>query len=195
MSRSQTAIAIDGQLEDWQHVTTEYRDTIGDTIHRDHPGYGDLLYKNDTGRNDLVLAKVAHDDTVVSFYIQTRDEITPHTDAHWMLLLLDTDQNTQTGWLGYDYVVNEQVIDETTTTLKSWLHGTWKTEARITYRVKANGLELSIPKHLINKQGKVLNLDFHWADNIEAFSDVSELGVNGDSAPNRRWNYRVEVTQ
>ena len=29
--------------------------------------------------------------------------------------------------------------------------------------------------------------DFHWADNIQGFGDVSELGLHGDSAPNRRW--------
>jgi hypothetical protein len=37
------------------------------------------------------------------------------------------------------------------------------------------------------------SFDFHWADNIQGFDGVSELGVNGDSAPNRRWNYRYTV--
>ncbi len=37
--------------------------------------------------------------------------------------------------------------------------------------------------------------DFHWADNIQSFDGVSELGVNGDSAPNRRWNYRYEIAK
>jgi len=35
-------------------------------------------------------------------------------------------------------------------------------------------------------------LDFHWADNIQSFSGIAELGVNGDIAPNRRWNYRFQ---
>ena len=54
-------IALDGAFEDWAAVTPEYRDTIGDTVHRDHPGYGSLVYRNATGRNDFVIAKAAYD--------------------------------------------------------------------------------------------------------------------------------------
>ena len=36
---------------------------------------------------------------------------------------------------------------------------------------------------------------FSIARNIQSFGDVSEFGLNGDSAPNRRWNYRYEVAQ
>jgi hypothetical protein len=37
--------------------------------------------------------------------------------------------------------------------------------------------------------------DFHWADNIQSFGGVAELATNGDSAPNRRWNYRFAVAE
>ena len=30
---------------------------------------------------------------------------------------------------------------------------------------------------------------------IQRFTGVEELGVNGDSAPNRRWNYRFTATK
>jgi len=49
---------------------------------------------------------------------------------------------------------------------------------------------LSIPRQLLRKNGAVPAFDFHWADNIQSFGGVEELGINGDSAPNRRWNYR-----
>jgi hypothetical protein len=42
----------------------------------------------------------------------------------------------------------------------------------------------------VNKSEGSPTFDFHWADNIQSFKDVSELGLHGDSAPNRRWNYR-----
>ncbi|HXK94158.1 MAG: hypothetical protein HPY51_01325 [Candidatus Omnitrophica bacterium] len=186
-------ISIDGAFEDWKNVTPEFRDTIGDTLHRHHRGYGNILYRNDTGRNDFVIAKAAYDETNLFFFAQTLNSITPRTDPHWMLLLLDTDQNARTGWLGYDYVVNLEVPSDTETTIHAWRDGSWEPVGRSAYQVNGNGLELSIPRSLIGQNQKTPAFDFHWADNIQGFTDVSELGVNGDSAPNRRWNYRFEV--
>ncbi len=108
---------IDGEFADWQPVEVEYRDTVGDTFHRDYKGYGGLHYQNDSGRNDIVTCKVGVDEDQVYFYAETNDELTPHTDNNWMLLLIDADQNHDTGWFGYDYLVNKRVIDANTTTL------------------------------------------------------------------------------
>ena len=59
--------------------------------------------------------------------------------------------------------------------------------------MNGNGMELSLPRALVGQDQNTPRFDFHWADNIQGFNDVSELGVNGDSAPNRRWNYRFSV--
>ena len=56
-----------------------------------------------------MISKAAYDQQNLYFFAQTRTAITPHTDPMWMLLLLDTDQDASTGWLGYDYVVNQEV--------------------------------------------------------------------------------------
>lgn len=186
-------IIIDGDFSDWAAVTPEFRDTIGDVAHRNHKGYGTLVYTNDTGRNDFVIAKAAHADASLSFFVQTREAITSHTDPMWMLLLIDADQNASTGWLGYDYAVNQEVVNEHETTLKRWNEGQWDRRGTVPYHVNGNGLELSISPELIAESGTSPAFDFHWADNIQSFGDVSELGVNGDSAPNRRWNYRYAV--
>ncbi len=107
-----------------------------------------------------------------------------------MLLFLDTDQNAATGWLGYDYVVNLEVLSDTATTVKAWRNGQWQTVGRAKYRVNGNGMELAISRALVAQKNKTPSFDFHWADNIQSFDGASEFGVNGDSAPNRRWNYR-----
>jgi hypothetical protein len=186
-------IRIDGEFEDWRGVAPEYRDTIGDTIHREHPGYGGVVYRNDTGRNDFVIAKAAYDARRLFFFVQTRERITPRTDPHWMLLLLDADQNGGTGWLGYDFIINLEVPGETETTVKAWRAGSWQTVGRAEYRVNGNGMELSLARKAVGQDvGKAPAFDFHWADNVQSFGEVSELGVNGDSAPNRRWNYRFQ---
>lgn len=188
-----SAIKIDGAFEDWASVTPEYRDTIGDVTHRDHPGYGNIPYRNDTGRNDFVIAKAGFDNENVYFFAQTFSPITPYTDPNWMLLLLDSDQNARTGWLGYDYIVNLEVTSDRQTMVKLWNDGAWKNVGNASYRVNGNGIEIGIRRTLIGLPESSPAFDFHWADNIQSFGDVSELGVNGDSAPNRRWNYRYTV--
>jgi len=190
-----TSIVIDGQFDDWNRVVPEYRDTIGDVRHRDHRGYGDLVYQNTTGRNDLVITKAAYDTTYLHFFVQTREPITPHTEPMWMLLLLDTDQDGSTGWLGYDYIVNQEVTSRTHTIVKRWLEGNWRPLGQGTYEVNGNGLELSVPRDLLGETKGAPAFDFHWADNMQSFKGVEELGLNGDSAPNRRWNYRFKVAE
>jgi hypothetical protein len=188
-------ITIDGSFDDWKSVMPEYRDSVGDTLHRDHPGYGNTHYRNDTGRNDFVLTKAAYDQSNLYFHVQTHDPITAHTDPNWMLLFIDADQDHATGWEGYDFLVNSQVIDATHTTLKAWKNGGWQTIATIEYRVSGNAMELSIPRSLIGQASKDPAFDFHWADNIQRLDDITEFGASGDSAPDRRWNYRYGVRQ
>ena len=77
--------------------------------------------------------------------------------------------------------------------MKSWRDGAWATAGTATYRVNGNGMEVSVPRAVVAIASGKPAFDFHWADNIRRFGDVSELGVNGDSAPNRRWNYRYTV--
>ncbi|MBI2424280.1 MAG: hypothetical protein HYV27_15720 [Candidatus Hydrogenedentes bacterium] len=190
-----SAIRIDGNFGDWAVVTPEFRDTIGDVAHRDHRGYGDLVYTNTTGRNDFVIAKAAYDKDHLYFFVLTAAPITPHTDPKWMLLLIDTDRNGATGWLGYDLVVNETVLNAGATAVKRWNAGQWAAAGEAEFRVNGNGLELALPRALAGDGPGAPAFDFHWADNIQGFTGVAELGVNGDSAPNRRWNYRFETAE
>ncbi len=189
------AITIDGRFGDWDGVKCEFRDTIGDVKHRDHRGYGDLVYRNTTGRNDFVISKATFDAERLYFFAQTSASVTAHTDPMWMLLLLDTDQDASTGWLGYDYIVNHEVLGDTVTTIKRWSDGGWQTEGRATYRVNGNGLELALSRDLVGETDGDPAFDFHWADNIQGFKGIADLVVNGDSAPNRRWTYRFTVAR
>ncbi len=188
-----STVVIDGKFDDWTMVTTEFRDTVGDVVHRDHLGYGETVYTNTTGRNDFISLKTAYDKEHISFYAQTAAPITPSTDPFWMLLLLDTDQDAATGWLGYDLIINHEVLSDTETTVKRWANGTWEQAGTARYAVNANQLEIAVSRELVGETGGEPAFDFHWADNIRSFGGVEELGVNGDSAPNRRWNYRFSV--
>ena len=144
-----SSIRIDGEFKDWSGVRPEFRDRIGDVAHRDHPGYGELVYRNDTGRNDLVILKAAYDRRNLYFYAQTRQAITTPEGEHWMLLLLDTDQDASTGWLGYDLVVNHEVSGEHETVVHRWESGSWHQAGKGKLAVNGNAMELSFPRTLL----------------------------------------------
>jgi hypothetical protein len=186
-------IKIDGSFGDWAAVRPEFRDPIGDTLHRDFKGAGDLRYTNTTGRNDIIRAKVAYDAKNVYFYVETEAPLTSYKDRNWMLLFIDADRSSSTGWQGYDYVVNYPVLSATSTTLKKTAAGwDWKTVRNVSYRTKGNAIEISIPRAALGLAGKPVAFDFHWADNIQKPADIIEFSVSGDSAPDRRFNYRYE---
>lgn len=192
-------IKIDGNFADWSDIALEYRDTIGDTFHRDYDGYGGLHYTNNSGRNDIITSKVAVDKSTVCFYAQTRDPLTPHTGTNWMLLLIDADQNPNTGWFGYDYLINYRVLDDRSTTLMRYapdaVNGPWVEVARLKYRYSRNALEMAVPRKLLGLKGDAFSFDFHWCDNPADLKDPISLCTSGDSAPDRRFNYRCRWTR
>lgn len=187
-------IQIDGNFADWQTVKVEYRDTVGDTFHRKHGGYGGLLYTNDSGRNDIITSKVAVDETNIYFYAETNAPLTPHSGNNWMLLLIDSDKNPATGWFGYDYLINKRVVNGKATTLMRYdpksSADPWVEAAELNYRYDGKAIEIALPRQLIDLAGDALVFDFHWADNPADLKDPISLCINGDSAPNRRFNYR-----
>jgi hypothetical protein len=186
------SITVAGPFSQWDSVTPEYRDTVGDTLHRDYAGWGNIRYRNDTGRNDLVLMKVARDAKYVTFYAETKDRLTPQTGHNWMLLFLNSDLDPSTGWHGYDHVINLEGVGAKTTTVKRNVNGkwSWRQVATVSYCVSGNKLMIQVPRSAIGQAGHDVAFDFHWADNIGDTGDISEFFVNGDSAPNRRFNYR-----
>ncbi len=188
------AITIDGAFEDWAAVTVEYRDTAGDTAHRDYNGYGGHHYTDTSGRNDIITCKTAVDSRNVYFYAAAREALSPHMDPNWMLLLIDADKDNSTGWFGYDFLVNQSVISETATTLMRYApdsaDGPWTALGSLDYRRGEKELEIAVPRALLNLSGDALTFDFHWCDNPAELKDPISLCTHGDSAPNRRFNYR-----
>ena len=118
--------------------------------------------------------------------------MTASSDPNWMLLFLDTDLDHKTGWQGYDLLINAEVVSSDTTTVKRTTGGwNWRTVARVAYQVRGNEMELQVPLSVLGGDaGARCVIDFHWADNIRRNDDIVEFAVSGDSAPNRRFNYR-----
>lgn len=181
----------------WDAIDVEYRDTIGDTIHRDAKGYGGEHYVDTTGRNDFVTCKVGVDAKNLYFLAETREDWTPSSDPNWALLLVNTDQDYKTGWFGYDFLINKNVVDGSQTTMCRWVAdanapsgGKWKEVAKLEYAVEKNRLAVAVPRELLGATGDAVNFDYKWSDNPTELKDPISLCVAGDTAPNRRFNYR-----
>ncbi|MDP4995854.1 MAG: hypothetical protein NWQ16_06495 [Akkermansiaceae bacterium] len=187
-------IAIDGSFDDWNDVMPEYRDFRGDTIHRDHLGWNkNLRYTNTTGRNDIVSAQVSADKDHVYFRVTCAEEISPSDGKAWMRLYIDVDQNFQTGWSGYDLIVNRSNPDSSGLSVHSIQNGATAELARISYAVIGQQLELALPRSLFGDAPE-LRFDFKWGDNQQSDDDVVDFALNGDAAPDRRFNYRYDQT-
>lgn len=187
-------IRMDGRFEDWTRVEPEFRDDIGDPVHRAHRGWAkDTRYVNRTGRNDLVAAKVSFDERTVFFHVRTAAPLTSCSDPNWMLLFLDTDGNPTNGWLGYDFVINRAGVAATRATLQRHA-GTgyeWAAPVGLECRLGEKELELAVPWQALGLKRPPATLDFKWADNIQQTGDWSDFTLNGDAAPNDRFNYRA----
>ncbi len=188
------AVRMDGRFEDWEDVQPEFRDTIGDVLHRRHAGWGaGVVYANDTGRNDLVSARVRWTPAEGRFLVRTGGELSRSTDARWMYLFLDTDGDPRTGWLGFDHVVNRRRRGEHGSSVERNVGGRyeWADAGEAEVWVGERGLELSVPWRVLGMQGPPPVLEFKWSDNLKETGEWSDFTVNGDSAPNDRFRYRA----
>ncbi|MEO6916424.1 MAG: hypothetical protein ABI151_12965 [Chitinophagaceae bacterium] len=184
-------IAVDGSFIDWQKVEGVFLDDRGDVLHRKHPGWGRIKeYINNSGRNDIIEAKVTSDPDNIYFYVKTANTLTPWNSPDWMRLLISINGNEK-GWEGFGFIVNRMVQSKETTTLESssgnWA---WKKVADIKYRSGEHELELLIPKKTLGLSGNDFTIDFKWADNSLKAGNVMDFLDKGDAAPNGRFAYR-----
>ena len=180
-----------GKADGWTDVTPCYRHYKGNTMHRDHRGRYDQYYTNTTGRNDIVIAKVARDAQNAYFYVETAEKLTPTTGRNWMMLFIDIDRDKSTGWNGYDYLVNHHNPQGNKAFVAKNVGGWWEWEqpAEIKYAVNGNKLEIEIPRKLLGVEGTRLNLEFKWSDNMQEEGNIMDFYVNGDVAPGGRFNF------
>ena len=184
-------IRIDGKFNDWGKVSEIYKDTRGDVAFRDADGYAGLHYTDSTGRNDIQDMKVALTrDGNVCFYAKCGSGISPSTDSGWMLLLIDADQDTGTGWYGYDFMVNKSVYGDGSSSVMMYDGKVWVEVSKAQYAVSGPELELAVPAVALGIGDKQVSFDFKWADNPGELDDPISLCLHGDTAPNRRFNYR-----
>ncbi len=186
-------IRINQDFAPWGDVQPEFRDHVAETSPRDFNGAAGLRYRNDSGRNDLALMKVARDQEQLFFYARTREPLSGPEGGRWMWLFLDTDQNPATGWEGFDWMVSHDADREGTAWLEKNAGGwKWTKIRRLECAFKGNELHLAIPKAALGLPEKTA-FDFKWADNLQAPGDVMDFYLSGDVAPEGRFKFRFQT--
>ena len=189
-------ITTDGNFSEWSTVTPVFKDAPGDVANRNFRGYDPAVtYTNTTGRNDIVESRATYDTDNIYFYVKTAQGLTPCTDPNWMLLFIDIDRNKGTGWEGYDYIVNLGVKSTTETTLKQWDGKSWSNEFTIPYKLTGNEMELSLPRTAVLTDKSTPEFYFHWSDNAQQLDSISCFFTDGESAPDRRFNYNFSSSK
>ena len=68
---------------------------------------------------------------------------------------------------------------------------TWRRAGSVRYKVKGCEMELAIRRSDLGLRdaSKPLHLEFKWADNMQHPGQIEDFALNGDAAPNGRFNY------
>jgi len=191
---AEKTININGDFSQWADVGPEFIGFKGGTETRDDILFNNGKAYNDTGRNDIVLSKVARDSENMYFYVQTAENLTPYTDPAWMRLLINTDRTYRTGWEGYDFVINNVNPTESTATLEKWAgtdviaHWKWEKVAYVSYRVQGNEMMISVPRSVLGLDGNI-DIEFKWYDNMQHDGYIMDAYNYGDTAPIGRFAY------
>lgn len=183
---------VDGQFADWHAVEPEFRDTRGDPVRRRHRGWDPAVtYENQTGRNDLVAAKVSFDSERVAFYLRAQSPFLPPADPHGLVLFLDVDANPTNGWLGYDFRVVAPHQPSEPARLERRTADAWQAAGPAEFQRGATEVELALPWSALGLWTAPAQIDFKWADHCLVANDWTDFTLNGDAAPNDRFNYRA----
>lgn len=181
-------IDVSGAFGQWQKVATVYADMAGSTERRDSLSSDKGRLTDSTGRNNMVCAKTAKDDSNIYFYVQTSADISTDTSGTWMNLYLDTDGDLLNNWNGYEYRVNG-IASDGRLNLEKFNGSAFEKLAEVPYRMRGNQLMLGVPKADIGVSGDSFSVNFKWADSTSVIETVEDLYEHGDAMPYGRFNY------
>lgn len=188
----------------WDDAGMLYESYAGNTFDRNAKGHMDALthknavYTDETGRNDIKLAKAAYDDDFVYFMAETAEDLTPYTDSSWMRLFIEIQEAdgktvSHDSWEGFQYVVNRvSPLDGTTAVLEASKGGwNWENAENVLYKAEGNRLQVRIPRSALGIDGVNFVLNFKWSDNMQDDGDIMDFYVHGDVAPEGRFKYQL----
>lgn len=181
--------------EQWEGASV-YKDFVGECTERYYLSYDRSYYnEDDSNRNDIDTVQVARDSENLYFRITTVSDITAHSenDLKWMNIWLKTQNGGTKNSLGYDYVINREVIDGThSKVLRSTGDATCEEAGRAEYQVQGKVMLVKIPLSALGLSKDNYDIEFKVSDNVKATAktDILEFYNSGDSAPIGGLNYK-----
>ncbi len=177
----------------WSGVGPDFLDDVADISHRSHIGFGNRVYSDTTGRNDIRRALVARDDANVYFYVETETALSSKSIANewWMNCFLRDETAATPDWEGYHFRLSNANPAGTNLTLSRCTGGwNWTPLAEVTTYRAGNRMAVAIPRVLLDLSASSThaNLSFKWTDNQQAPTSDAWL-LHGDAAPNARFRY------
>lgn len=191
-------IDLEGGAAQWADVKPYFASYAGNVLHRDDTGYGDHVYREDSGRNDLIGAQVARDEEYLYFRVECAENITAPADALWMNLYLDLNKG-RSGWEGFDYTVR---YDGEGMSLCRFTGNGFESEkvADCAFALDGRYLTVKIKKSDLGVSGDGFTVDFAWTDNVHDLDDnthftgdILQFYATGDVAPGGRFRYSYKA--
>ena len=173
-------------------------DFTGDIASRDYKSSNFSLprYVNDTGRNDIELARVTYDADNVYFLVKCADNITPYEsgDKTWMNILLEVDNlGNYSSWENYQFVINRTVNGKKSSVENLKSDGSSVKIGEADIAVNGKYLSVSVPRTVLGLTETDFCFRFKVADHVINYTDIMDYYVNGDSAPIGRFNYTFKT--
>lgn len=130
------------------------------------------------------------EDGALQTFVNASEGDVSEAGSNWMNLLIDSDQNADTGWEGYDYILNRS-RDGKTVSVERFLYNSWEFErvGQAEYVIDGENLVIRVADSLVGLEGRD-QFDFKAADNSVADGDVLKFMTLGDAAPDNRFNFR-----
>ena len=197
VQNSKKVIDLNEGFVQWDDVLVTYTDPYSDKGNREAQCFGKSTYINKTGRNDIVNSKIIYDSYNIYFYVDTKaDIVMPEQggEGTFMQLFINVDMDKDTGFYGFDYIVNSRATSENTTMLsKAKTSGTvfdFEETAELSYKITDNKMMIKVPMEALGITDPTrIKFAFKWADSKTKITAMEQMYTDGDCAPHGRLSY------
>lgn len=198
VASGEKTIDIFGDFTQWNAIEPTYYGFPFANHARNHAGFGDEVFIDDSGRNNFEVMKVSHDQAYVYFYAKCYEPITAYDFTPWMRLFISVIQpldSCRPHWEGYHFLANSEFLNGDSTFICQCKGGwRWETLGYSLLQTKENELQLSIPKKMLGLENEAhFELQFKWVDHMSESENIEDFYLNGVTAPYGRLNYVFKV--
>ncbi len=187
---SDVTIDTSGDFSQWDNVTARYTDYPNDTVNRSEKGFGNIVYKDESGRNDFVEIRAAKNSENCYFYVKTSEAITPSDEENRMTLFINSGSLATEKWeKQFDFAVNlhgEGVVSQ-------YKNGKWEDIGNVSCKAEGNQMMFALSRKLLGNYNDIINMQFKFADNYltdeNGAVDIYSFYTSGDAAPIGRETY------